>query len=134
MFRASDYEAAQTPWQVELGGRVFTARLVSQEQLLGYNARVERAALAPGRLTTDPELQQAIEARMLAGAFRWLLRQAFPWGPTMLVRGDPVRRFFALPPAAFRAAREDFFASLARAHATAPDPRPTIPGQPSSGN
>ena len=46
MLRVTDLTAAERPWQVELGDRVFTARLVSQQQLFTYQALIVNAGEA----------------------------------------------------------------------------------------
>lgn len=117
MFSASDYQRAQEPWQIELDGTAFTARLVSQQAVFAYWARVEDAQ----RTLTgakNQEVASAVLMRVIVRALRRLLREAFPWRPSMLVHGDPVRRIFRLDPATFWEAIRDFFESLAR-HAPA---------------
>lgn len=133
MLRVTDLTAAERPWQVELGDRVFTARLVSQQQLFTYQALIVNAGEARAAIAS-PERAALTEARMALFAQRWLLRQAFPWRPWMLWQGDPVAHIQRLSPSTYLRVLEDFFASLARDHAPGPDPTAAMPGAPSSGS
>lgn len=124
MFRASDYLAAQEPWQIELPrrsglrGRVYTARHVSQDAVLRYWGRLQMAKDYVAKRPND-QYAEAVGLRVLQRAVRALLREAFPWRPWMLWRGDPVRRLSRLPSGALQEALNDFFAYLARTSAPA---------------
>lgn len=96
-FNVDDFRAAHRPWIFTVGGRSFVARHVSAPQIFRYQDRMKEAGIRTAR----------IEA-----AIRWLLRLAFPWRPSYLLRGDPARIILRLEPAARTAALADFFAAL----------------------
>jgi hypothetical protein len=124
MFSASDYQAAKEPWQVELGQgrgrRWYTARLVSQDQVFQYFARLQEANRRGDELERkggDEHAQATaalVRVTLVKRALRLLLRAAFPWRPWMLWRGDPVRRLLALDADTLEKALDDFFGFLAR--------------------
>ncbi len=87
--------AAAEPWAFAAGGRTYTARPVSVEQVIAYEAACAGASAA-----------QVLRAR------RRLLRLAFPWRPSFWWRGDPVALICAAPPALHRVVMDSFFASL----------------------
>lgn len=96
-FDVDAFRAAHRPWMLTIDGRAFTARHVSAPQVLEYQ----------DRLRTAGDNATAVER-----ALRWLLRRAFPWRPSYLVRGDPARLLLHLEPAARAAAFADFFEAL----------------------
>lgn len=111
-FDLASYRAAQQPWVTTLDGHQFVARHVSA-------AHVQRHYRAAA--TKDP----AVMARSL----RWLLRKAFPWRPSYIWRGDPVRLLLErLSPRDRLEALTDFFGSLA------PGRGMPTPGQTTRGN
>lgn len=113
-FSADLFRAAHRPWQLTTGGRTFVARHVSAPAVVAFHTRFAEARSETGRMR----------------ALRRLLRLAFPWRFSYLVRGDPVRILARMEPAAQRAALADFFVAL---EGKSPSSTlPTIPGKPSS--
>lgn len=82
-------------WSVKLDGYVYRARPVSAKAVAGLIETLGGAG--PVR-----QLQ----------LYEKLFRLAFPWVPSYVWRGDPVQKIMALPPAAFREVRDDFFGHL----------------------
>lgn len=91
------WREAHRPWRFTAGGVTWTARHVSAPQCRAYE---ERLADAKGN------------HRHTLAAIRWMLRRAFPWRFSYLIRGDPVRVIMGLEPPAQNAALSDFFACL----------------------
>lgn len=87
--------ASAEPWAFATGGRTYTARPVSVEQVIAYEAACAGASAA-----------DVMRAR------RKLLRLAFPWRPSFWWRGDPVAVICAAPPALHRVVMDSFFVSL----------------------
>lgn len=101
-FDLTAYRAAQQPWVFTFDGYTHVARHVSASHMQRHHR-----AIASG----DP----AVMARSL----RWLLRKAFPWRPSYIWRGDPVRLILdRLPARARRDTLLDFFGSLASVSGT----------------
>lgn len=96
-FDLDAFRAAHRPWSFSIDGRTFGARHVSAPRIVQYMGKVAAAA---GK------------ERGLRRALRWVLRLAFPWRFSYLVRGDPVDLIFGLEIAARNAALADFFACL----------------------
>ena len=92
------FREAHRPWAFTTAdGRTFEALHVSAPVVQRYEDRVSAA--------------KGDQRQMLA-AIRWLLRHAFPWRFSYLLRGDPVKLVLALEPAARNEALADFFACL----------------------
>lgn len=106
--------AAATPWQFVAGGRTYTARPVSVEQVIAYEGEIVGASAAA-----------------ILRARRKLLRVAFPWRPSFVWRGDPVDLICESPPGLHAALMADFFASL---RSSPLEPQPAMPTPPSSGS
>lgn len=96
-FNADDFLAAHRPWSFTIGGRTFGARHVSAPSVQRFEQL--RAAAKDN-------------VRRQQFALWWLLRRAFPWRLSYLIRGDPVKIMLRLPPAAQAEALRDFFACL----------------------
>lgn len=95
----TSWAKARQTWELEIGGRSWRARPVSAHRVMLYQAQLLGAGEAQGW------------ALVLE-----LLRDAFPWRPSYMWRGDPVKHFARLirdtPEAASEALR-DFFPLLA---------------------
>lgn len=94
-FDADAYRAAREPFVLVAGGRYHTARPVSAELVI---------ATRPDLASNDPATQRRALVR--------LLRAAYPWRPTMLWRGDPVRVLMRLDLATRQEALRRFFRYL----------------------
>lgn len=92
-YDADAWRDAHQPWTLRIGGRTYTAHLVSAEQVRTYLEHIEDA---------DPLRQRLALAR--------LFRAAFPFRLRYLIQGDPVRRLLALPEGAQAEALQAFFA------------------------
>lgn len=113
MFNADAYRAALAPWEFRHNGRVFVARHVSAPQVQQYEAVIHAGA----------------DERRGRRALHVLLRHAFPWRPSYLKHGDPVRVILSqLDPATQREALVDFFACLQGASRLLPRPTTRGPG------
>lgn len=108
-FNADAFREAHRPWAFTLQGRTYSARHVSAPQVQAYERRAAAAK-------TEAQHRRAL---------RILLRRAFPWRVSYLLRGDPVDLVIRLEPAARREALTDFFACLA---GKSPDPRQKTDG------
>ncbi len=108
-FDVDAFRAAHRPWSLTIQGRTFGARHVSAMQVQEYERRFSTAATESARLT----------------AVTWLLRRAFPWRVSYLVRGDPVTLVLGLEPAARAEALMDFFACLRTGTSPRNPQRPT---------
>lgn len=97
-FSADAWRAAREPWTYTERGRTWVARPVSAEAVAGAFDRLSKQR---GDLAAE---------RREVGR---LLRLAFPWRPSRMWRGDPVRRILALEPGLYQAVIKSFFASLA---------------------
>ncbi len=86
---------AHRPWSFTTGRRTYVARPVSVEQVIAYEGECIGASVA---------------VRMRA--LRRLLRQAFPWRPSFLWRGDPVAIVMGASPPVHHQLVRDFFGSL----------------------
>lgn len=104
-FDVDAFREAHRPWAFTYRGRAFPARHVSALLVLEYEDRVRRAA-AVGKTNAGRG------ARLHLAALHILLRHAYPWRPTYLIRGDPVKIILGLEPAARAEALKDFFACL----------------------
>lgn len=105
-FSFSSWQAARRPWELEIDGRKWVARPVSSERVLRYQMELIGASVDAGWKAT------------LA-----LLRDAFPWRPSYVWRGDPVKHFARIirdAPEAATAALQDFFPLLRGAAPSAP--------------
>lgn len=102
--------AAHEPWTFSTGGRTYTARPVSVEQVIAHEAECVGASPAA-----------VMRAR------RRLLRLAFPWRPSFLWRGDPVRAICSASPALHRVVMDSFFVALQSSF-----PRSATPATPPS--
>ena len=89
------WRAANPTWSLTLDGYTYRARPVSARAV---------AELIPAITAAGPAEQLTL--------FEKLFRLAFPWVPSYVWRGDPVAKIMALPPAAFREVRDDFFVHL----------------------
>lgn len=90
------FREAHRPWSFTTAdGRTFQARHVSAPQYERFDDRFNHGT--------------AQERRM---AVAWILRIAFPWRLSYLLRGDPVKILLAMEPAARKEALMDFFACL----------------------
>lgn len=87
--------AASEPWQLTVGGRTYTARPVSIEQMIAHEAECLGASGA-----------------VVMRSRRKLLRIAFPWRPSFWWRGDPVALICESPPAIHRELIQSFYQSL----------------------
>lgn len=119
--------AAHRAWSFTLGAQTFLARHVSAMTVVEYD---HRATEATALLKKYP--RRGSRAQVMA--LRWLLRRAFPWRPSYLLRGDPVNLILRLPPAARTETLTDFFACLQGMTPTtdpATLPLRKIPGTPS---
>lgn len=92
-FDVDAWQQSQQRWGVRLDGREFFARPVSAPAVLA--AQLEMHGAGPKR-----------EREILLG----LLRLAFPWRPSMIWLGNPVRMLNDLPPDAWRQVLRSFFA------------------------
>lgn len=93
-----ELRAATLRWQLIVDGRTYTARPVSVEQVIAYQAEIIGAS-----------------PRAILRARRRLLRLAFPWRdwrPSWIWRGDPVDIICAAPAGQHEALMASFFASL----------------------
>jgi len=106
-FDVETFRAAHRPWLFQVGRHAFEARHVSAPQVFRYQDMIHEAGS---------------DRRKLDRALRWLLRHAFPWRFSYLLRGDPVEILLLLEPAARHAALADFFASLHGGPQTIPTP------------
>jgi hypothetical protein len=111
-FDVEEFRVAHRPWQFTVGARTYGARHISAPQMFQYQEDIVAAAGNRRR-----------QERLL----RRLLRRAFPWRPSYLLRGDPVRTVLQLEPAARQAALHDFFAALRGGPAMTTEGR-AIPG------
>jgi hypothetical protein len=119
-FDVDAFRAAHRPWSFTVGGRTFLARHVSAPQC----QRFERERAAAGA-----------DQRKHRTAFWRILRAAFPWRPSYLTRGDPVRIILdELEPPARAETLTDFFECLRGESAIGPQtilgtrsPAPTAP-------
>lgn len=105
-FSFSSWQAARRPWELEIDGRRWVARPVSAERVLRYQVALMGASVEAGWQAT------------LA-----LLRDAFPWRPSYVWRGDPVKHFARIireAPEAATSALQDFFPLLGGAPPSAP--------------
>jgi hypothetical protein len=116
MFDVDAYRAAHRPWEFRHQGRTFIARHVS----------------APDCQRFDGWMATATRERQRQTAIRWILRRAFPWRPSYLLRGDPVRILLALEPAERMTALRDFFGRL-RGESPVPPQSPRMNGMRSPG-
>jgi hypothetical protein len=115
-FNVDAFREAHRPWILTVGGRAFAARHVSAPQVQRYQDRIKEAGDDLARFES---------------AVRWLLRRAFPWRPSYLLRGDPARIVLRLEPAARSAALADVYEAL-RGTATPPTQgEPSTSGTPS---
>ena len=115
-FDLAAWHEAHRPWRFfRQDGRAWEARHVSARQVAAYE---RQRAIA----TTDGEHLRAL---------RWILRRAFPWRFSYLLRGDPVRELLALPVDARREALEGFFAFLWGAAPRSSQMSPRMNGTPS---
>lgn len=96
-FNVDAFREAHRPWSFTVGGKTFGARHVSAPDC----QRFDRMRVAAG-----------IDAKKHMRAIWWILRRAFPWRPSYMLRGDPVKIILALEPAARGEAMADFFGSL----------------------
>jgi hypothetical protein len=96
-FDINAFREAHTPWSFTIGGRRFDARHVSAPTVQSFQRKLTAAGL---------------DGRNVFAAYRWLLRHAFPWRFSYLLRGDPVKIVLALEPQARDAALSDFFECL----------------------
>jgi hypothetical protein len=103
-FDVDKFRESHRPWEFHIGAQTFTARHVSTPAVLAFHADFNGAGNERDRLR----------------ALRRLLRQAFPWRPSYLGRGDPVRMLLYLEPAARSEALDSFFESLKARPSTAP--------------
>lgn len=106
-FDLDQYRQAHAGWALTTRGQTYHARPVSAEQVIVYQGEV---------LGASPRIAQR--------ALRKLLRIAFPWRPSFVWRGDPVKIVMGARPHEHRAMVADFFASLAGSP-TLPTPSPT---------
>ena len=126
-FDVDVFREAHRPWSFSIGGRAFSARHVSALQVLRYEEQTRDAIQTMAK-------DAPRGARLHVMAVRHLLRLAFPWRPSYLVRGDPVKIIIALEPAARSEALKDFFACLQGTTATPlKKGKPPIPGTSSRG-
>jgi hypothetical protein len=97
MFDLEAYRAARRPWSFKTDdGRLFVAKHVSAMDALRFQEMGEAATRAR---------QQVI-------ALRFILRRAFPWRPSYMLRGDPVEIILNFEPLARSEAMADFFEYL----------------------
>ena len=89
------WRRANPTWSLTLDGYTYRARPVSARAV---------ADLMPALTAAGPVAQLKLLER--------LFRLAFPWVPSYVWRGDPVAKIMALPPAALREVRDDFFGHL----------------------
>lgn len=113
-FSYTSWQSARRPWVLEIDGRTWTARPVSAERVMAYQAELIGASHAAAWLATLT-----------------LMRDAFPWRPSYTWRRDPVKEFARVireAPDAATAALTDFFPLLRGA----PSALPTngMPSQP----
>lgn len=113
-FDVDRYRAANQPWSVRLHGRTYTARWISGDEIVRYAVLWSPE---PSRDTDEPietfARRRAEYSSVVTAAALRLMRDLFPWRPSMWLFGDPV--------AVFRQADEverlqwlrDFFASRA---------------------
>lgn len=118
-FDTRTFREAHRPWSFTAAdGRTFTGRPVSTPQCQRYDQLCVEAGL---------------DEKKRRHALWWILRRAFPWRFSYLIRGDPVRIILdQLEPAARRAALDDFFACL-RGESPIPSQRSTQNGKRWSG-
>lgn len=102
------WRAARRPWELVIHGRSWTARPVSAEAVLAYQAEIIGASR-----------ERAWQATLA------LLRKAFPWRPSYIWRGDPVKHFAQVireAPDAAAQALQDFFPLLRGAESPSGSP------------
>ena len=109
-FNVDAFRESHRPWSFTVGAVTFLGRHVSAMTVMRY----------------EDMLKAARHPRQMTNAVRWLLRHAFPWRPSYLLRGDPVSILMGLEPQARREALDDFFGYL-RGPRTA-DPSRKTPG------
>jgi hypothetical protein len=103
------WRANNPTWSLTLDGYTYRARPVSARAVAEWMVALGNAQPGDG-----------------FALFERMFRLAFPWVPSYLWRGDPVKKIMALPPAAFQEVREDFFAHLGAARKPrAPEPNTT---------
>lgn len=96
-FDLDAYRAAHELWTFTANRRAYVSRPVSAEHMLTYQRKIAGAT---------PERQLL--------ALRWLFRQAFPWRPSFMWRGDPVQILMrGTRPGERDQILADFFVSLA---------------------
>jgi hypothetical protein len=94
----SSWQAARRPWELEIDGRRWVARPVSAERVMAYQGALIGASVEQGWAETLK-----------------LLRDAFPWRPSYVWRGDPVKAFaevIRVAPDAATEALQSFFPLL----------------------
>lgn len=96
-FNVDAFREAHRPWSFTIGGKTFGARHVSAVHCQQFD-RLRRDAGG--------------DAKKHLRAIWWILRRAFPWRFSYMLRGDPVKIILALEPAARGEAMADFFVSL----------------------
>lgn len=137
-FDLNAFREAHRPWSFTDGGRTFTARHVSANDCLTFDAMRSEAVALLRQALLNPKLSELQKQRIVARhhrtdvrQWRWLLRRAFPWRADYWLRGDPVSIILALDAAARGEVLADFFGCL-RTGATPPQTTKTLPGKPSS--
>ncbi len=105
-YNADQFREANRPWEFHFRGRTFLARHVSTPQCQRYDELIASAG---------PDVRAQVRA------IRWVLRIAFPWRFSYLLRGDPVHLILHdLEPANRAQALKDFFACLRGTNPTLP--------------
>lgn len=120
-FDLKSFREAHRPWTFAIGEgrrrRVFSSRHVSGPCVLRY---------------LDMWTEAKGNGRSLKRALYYLLRMAFPWRPSYMLRGDPVKIILNLEQQARAAALQDFFVSLGLEVTTTPPSKTTTTSSPRS--
>lgn len=93
-FDVDRYRAANQPWSVRMHGRTYTARWISGDEILRYavlwSPDPARGADEPAEVFVR---RRAVHSAAVTRTASRLMRDLFPWRPSMLLFGDPVALF-----------------------------------------
>lgn len=136
-FDLKAFREAHRPWSFTDGRRTFTARHVSANDCLTFDAMRGEAVAVLRQTLLDASIPELRKQRIIARHhrtevrhWRWLLRRAFPWRADYWLRGDPVTIILALDAASRGEVLVDFFGCLRKT--TLPQTTKTLPSRPFS--